>query len=444
MPSASKHPSGLPLPKHFEEKTTDNGRKYYINHKDETTSWVDPRDAMSKKLTWAECEGDEVPFGWELAAIDGQKYWIDHNNQTNTIDDPRLSEDRKEQETIVKERVDILKKSMNKNRQTLRKTKQKLEDAKEKMDEIEKNDDESEEAKKSRMEYRRQLSMHARVEREVEEGEAKIEALETIDFEELSVKKAGDVKSELETLNENFQKEVEEKNKIKEELQELKALVTGYMTKMTEGGDETHKAAVAARKEADREDLAHRKSLEKLDELNLEEARKVAEAAPAGEDKAPTPPEPVESAAMSSLAMKMELEQRKLENQRHKKEMEELRAAQRELRLLKEKHAQEMKAEETPFTKIKEAELPDWLFSSHVVKLLNIDGEDFDNDDALEDEIKTKVADYMEQQKNNADGLNFKSKLAFFTTLEIHDDVQRRKSDKQRTQSGRVVSGKQE
>lgn len=190
MPSASKHPSGLPLPKHFEEKTTDNGRKYYINHKDETTSWVDPRDAMSKKLTWAECEGDEVPFGWELAAIDGQKYWIDHNNQTNTIDDPRLSEDRKEQETIVKERVDILKKSMNKNRQTLRKTKQKLEDAKEKMDEIEKNDDESEEAKKSRMEYRRQLSMHARVEREVEEGEAKIEALETIDFEELSVKKS--------------------------------------------------------------------------------------------------------------------------------------------------------------------------------------------------------------------------------------------------------------
>lgn len=424
--SASKHASGLPLPEGYEEKETEKGRKFYMNHKEKTTSWIDPRDAMTKKTAWAECEGDEMPYGWEMCYETDMnlKYWIDHNNEINTIDDPRLSENRKEQEGIVKERVESLKKSMGRNKLTLRKTRKKLENAKQVVQSLEKDDD-SEEAKQKRMDYRRQLSLANRVERVVEEGEAKIEALEHMKFDEMTVSAAQDVKKELVALNEKYAIELEEKETIKHELQELKGLVVGYMENMqSQKQDEVHQQAVEATRSAEREEMTREKSLEELNKLKLEKTEALVKTASA--DQIPS----ITVDAVSSVSMKMELEQRKLQNLRHQREMEELRKAQRELRLLKEKHEAELSAESMPFTSIPEADLPDWLFSSHVVKLLKIDGEEFNNDADLQEEIKTKVHTYMAQQKDNADDMNFQSKLAFFTTLEIHDEVQRRVSGK--------------
>lgn len=408
---ASKHSSGLPLPKDFEEKVTDKGKKFYINHKEQTTTWVDPRDAMTKKTCWAECEADEMPYGWELC-VETQhdlQYWIDHNNQRNTVDDPRNAENRKEQEEFLKQRVGELKKSMGRNRLTLRKSMKKLDFAKEAYENV-KEEDDPEAAADARMEYRRRLSIANDVRRVVEEGEAKIEALEKIKFDEMDIAKASEVKNELKTLNENYEKELEEKEQIKAELQELKDLVATYMTSMSKEGKtdqvDVKKGTVPAE---DSQKVAGAKEIEKISEL------KIAEPA---------------QHMTSSVEMKIELEQRKLERERQLKETEELKKAKREMRILREKIAANSSESALPFHNIEEEDLPDWLFSSHVVKLLDIKGDHYDNDKDLQVEIKAKVKHNMDKQKADVDSMSFKSKLAFFTTLEIHDDVQRRPSDK--------------
>ncbi|XP_019389893.1 PREDICTED: protein WWC2 [Crocodylus porosus] len=66
-------------------------------------SWIDPRDRLTKPLSFADCVGDELPLGWE-AAYDPQigVYYIDHINQTTQIEDPR-KQWRQEQERMLKD-----------------------------------------------------------------------------------------------------------------------------------------------------------------------------------------------------------------------------------------------------------------------------------------------------------------------------------------------------
>ncbi|KAJ3290642.1 Protein wwc2 [Borealophlyctis nickersoniae] len=70
-------------------------RYFFVEQKLKQTSWTDPRDALWKKKTWAECDPntDEAPIGWEIA-YDNQlgKYFIDHVNQRNVLDDPRSTQ----------------------------------------------------------------------------------------------------------------------------------------------------------------------------------------------------------------------------------------------------------------------------------------------------------------------------------------------------------------
>ncbi|XP_064422811.1 protein KIBRA [Latimeria chalumnae] len=93
----------LPLPQGWEEVQDTDGKVYYIDHKNKTTSWVDPRDRYTKPLTFADCIGDELPLGWE-EAYDPQVgvYYIDHNTKTTHIEDPRVQW-RREQERMLKD-----------------------------------------------------------------------------------------------------------------------------------------------------------------------------------------------------------------------------------------------------------------------------------------------------------------------------------------------------
>ncbi|XP_010286024.1 PREDICTED: protein WWC2-like [Phaethon lepturus] len=58
---------------------------------------------LTKPLSFADCVGDELPWGWE-AAYDPQigVYYIDHINQTTQIEDPR-KQWRQEQERMLKD-----------------------------------------------------------------------------------------------------------------------------------------------------------------------------------------------------------------------------------------------------------------------------------------------------------------------------------------------------
>ncbi|KAJ7423478.1 Protein WWC2 [Willisornis vidua] len=97
----------LPLPDGWEEARDYDGKVFYIDHNTKQTSWIDPRDRLTKPLSFADCVGDELPWGWE-AAYDPQigVYFIDHINQTTQIEDPR-KQWRKEQERMLKDYLTI-------------------------------------------------------------------------------------------------------------------------------------------------------------------------------------------------------------------------------------------------------------------------------------------------------------------------------------------------
>ncbi|RXM30938.1 Protein WWC2 [Acipenser ruthenus] len=97
----------LPLPDGWEEARDYDGKVFYIDHNTKQTSWIDPRDRLTKPLSFADCVGDELPWGWE-AAYDPQIgiYYIDHTNRTTQLEDPR-KQWRKEQERMLKEYLTV-------------------------------------------------------------------------------------------------------------------------------------------------------------------------------------------------------------------------------------------------------------------------------------------------------------------------------------------------
>ncbi|NWR68864.1 WWC2 protein, partial [Centropus unirufus] len=97
----------LPLPDGWEEARDYDGKVFYIDHNTKQTSWIDPRDRLTKPLSFADCVGDELPWGWE-AAYDPQigVYYIDHINQTTQIEDPR-KQWRQEQERMLKDYLTV-------------------------------------------------------------------------------------------------------------------------------------------------------------------------------------------------------------------------------------------------------------------------------------------------------------------------------------------------
>ncbi|KAG7458638.1 hypothetical protein MATL_G00222660 [Megalops atlanticus] len=97
----------LPLPDGWEEARDYDGKVFYIDHNTKQTSWIDPRDRLTKPLSFADCVGDELPWGWE-AAYDPQIgiYYIDHINKTTQLEDPR-KEWRKEQERMLKDYLTV-------------------------------------------------------------------------------------------------------------------------------------------------------------------------------------------------------------------------------------------------------------------------------------------------------------------------------------------------
>ncbi|XP_064191120.1 protein WWC2-like [Anguilla rostrata] len=97
----------LPLPDGWEEARDYDGKVFYIDHNTKQTSWIDPRDRLTKPLSFADCVGDELPWGWE-ASYDPQIgiYYIDHINKTTQLEDPR-QEWRKEQERMLKDYLTV-------------------------------------------------------------------------------------------------------------------------------------------------------------------------------------------------------------------------------------------------------------------------------------------------------------------------------------------------
>ncbi|KAK7915763.1 hypothetical protein WMY93_011524 [Mugilogobius chulae] len=112
--------SELPLPAGWEEARDYDGRVFFIDHNTRQTSWIDPRDRITKPLTFADCVGDELPLGWE-EVYDQQVgvYYIDHINKTTQIENPR-TQWRQEQERMLKEYLVVAQEALQARRRCTR------------------------------------------------------------------------------------------------------------------------------------------------------------------------------------------------------------------------------------------------------------------------------------------------------------------------------------
>lgn len=80
---------GDPLPAGWEERSTPDGRKYYVYHPARLTQWEDPRLAEGRPtLDYVHLL---LPSGWEVRSTpEGRQYFVDHNQQATTFRDPRI------------------------------------------------------------------------------------------------------------------------------------------------------------------------------------------------------------------------------------------------------------------------------------------------------------------------------------------------------------------
>ncbi|XP_076247280.1 suppressor of deltex [Calliopsis andreniformis] len=75
-----------PLPAGWERRQQPEGRVYYVNHKNRTTQWEDPRTQGQE----TGIDEPPLPDGWEIRLTeDGVQYFVDHNTRTTTFQDPR-------------------------------------------------------------------------------------------------------------------------------------------------------------------------------------------------------------------------------------------------------------------------------------------------------------------------------------------------------------------
>lgn len=75
-----------PLPAGWERRKQPEGRVYYVNHKNRTTQWEDPRTQGQE----TGIDEPPLPDGWEIRLTeDGVRYFVDHNTRTTTFQDPR-------------------------------------------------------------------------------------------------------------------------------------------------------------------------------------------------------------------------------------------------------------------------------------------------------------------------------------------------------------------
>lgn len=75
------------LPDGWEKRVQPDNRVYYVNHKNRTTQWEDPRTQGQEVSLMGE---GPLPAGWEIRyTATGERFFVDHNTRRTTFEDPR-------------------------------------------------------------------------------------------------------------------------------------------------------------------------------------------------------------------------------------------------------------------------------------------------------------------------------------------------------------------
>ncbi|KAM4700726.1 transcriptional coactivator YAP1 isoform 2-T2 [Discoglossus pictus] len=100
--SSYEIPDDVPLPPGWEMAKTPSGQRYFLNHIEQTTTWQDPRKAMLSQMNVTAPTSPAaqqnlinptgpLPDGWEQALTpEGEIYYINHKNKSTSWLDPRL------------------------------------------------------------------------------------------------------------------------------------------------------------------------------------------------------------------------------------------------------------------------------------------------------------------------------------------------------------------
>ncbi|XP_031619343.1 E3 ubiquitin-protein ligase Su(dx) [Contarinia nasturtii] len=76
-----------PLPDGWERRVQPDNRVYFVNHKNRTTQWEDPRTQGQEVSLMNE---GPLPPGFEIRyTATGERFFVDHNTRTTTFEDPR-------------------------------------------------------------------------------------------------------------------------------------------------------------------------------------------------------------------------------------------------------------------------------------------------------------------------------------------------------------------
>ncbi len=79
-----------PLPPDWGMARAPSGQIYFMDHKNKTTQWEDPRKQLHAQLL-QEQQLSPLPDGWEQSMTEeGEVYFINHTKQTTTWFDPRI------------------------------------------------------------------------------------------------------------------------------------------------------------------------------------------------------------------------------------------------------------------------------------------------------------------------------------------------------------------
>jgi len=91
MPRSGSRQGDLPLPQGWDLGRDFDGKVYFIDHNSQKTTWIDPRDSLTKPQSFADCVGDELPVGWEQV-LDYNRgvYYVNHVEKQVQVEDPRL------------------------------------------------------------------------------------------------------------------------------------------------------------------------------------------------------------------------------------------------------------------------------------------------------------------------------------------------------------------
>ncbi|KAK6296440.1 hypothetical protein J4Q44_G00325820 [Coregonus suidteri] len=102
--SSYEIPEDMPLPPGWEMAKTPSGQRYFLNHLDQSTTWQDPRKALLQmnqapptspvpvqQQNIMSTASGPLPDCWEQAITsEGEIYYINHKNKTTSWLDPRL------------------------------------------------------------------------------------------------------------------------------------------------------------------------------------------------------------------------------------------------------------------------------------------------------------------------------------------------------------------